>query len=42
MLGDLRLLSLDVIHAGDKTFPMAERARTVALPGLIDDVEALR
>ncbi len=41
-LSDLRLLSLDVIHAGDETFPMAEKVRAVALTRLLDDVQPLR
>lgn len=40
-LADLRLSRLDVIHAGDETFPLAPKIRAVALGRLLDDVPAL-
>lgn len=39
---DLRLDSLDVIHAGDATFPLARGIRAVALSRLLEDVPRLR
>ena len=39
---DLRLKSLEVIHAGDHTFPLTERVRAVALARLLDDLQPLR
>jgi predicted AAA+ superfamily ATPase len=41
-LADLNLTRLDVIHAGDQTFPLAARARAVAIGRLLQDVPALR
>ncbi|MFT3882689.1 MAG: ATP-binding protein [Gemmatales bacterium] len=41
-LDDLRLTRLDVIHAGDITFPMTRNIRAVALNRLLKDVEPLR
>jgi len=38
---DLRLGSLDVVHAGDDTFQMGDRIRAVALGRVLDDVEPL-
>jgi len=38
---DLKLSRLDVIHAGDRTFPLAPRIRAVALSRLLDDVPPL-
>jgi hypothetical protein len=38
----LGLQRIDVIHAGENTFPMAEGIRAVALSRLLDDVEPLR
>ena len=38
---DLRLDRLDVIHAGEHTFPMADRIRAVALDRLNEDVRPL-
>jgi hypothetical protein len=32
---------LDVIHAGDQTFPLADTVRAVALRRLLDDLEPL-
>ena len=37
-LDDLRLERLDVIHAGERTFPLAERVRAVALARVLRDV----
>ena len=41
-LANLGLSRLDVIHAGDRTFPMAPRIRAVALSRLLDDLTPLR
>lgn len=38
---DLKLDSIDVIYAGDETFPLAEGIRAVALSRLWDDLEPL-
>jgi uncharacterized protein len=40
-LADLRLERLDVVHAGDQTFPFADTVRAVALKRLFDDLEPL-
>ena len=40
-LSDLHLTQLDVIHGGDKTFPMGERIRAVAMSRLQDDLKPL-
>lgn len=40
-LRDLELDRLDVIHAGDRTFPLRESIRAVSLDRLWDDVEPL-
>ena len=40
-LADLRLDRLDVVHAGERTFPMGERIRAVAASRLLLDVERL-
>src|SRR5690242_6143891 len=40
-LADLKLDRLDVIHAGEHTFPLAERVRAVALGRLYEDLEPL-
>jgi predicted AAA+ superfamily ATPase len=40
-LKDLRLDRLDVIHAGDSTFPLAPRIRAVAMNRLLEDVPHL-
>ena len=40
-LEDLKLQSLDVVHAGDETFPLAERVRAVALSRLLKDLKPL-
>jgi uncharacterized protein len=41
-LADLRLDRLDVIHAGDDTYPLTERIRAVALRRVLEDVAPLR
>jgi hypothetical protein len=38
---DLKLERLDVVHAGDDTFPLAERVRAVALRRLLEDLQPL-
>jgi predicted AAA+ superfamily ATPase len=40
-LTDLGLQSLDVIHAGDETFPLAKKVRAVACAKLLDDLRPL-
>jgi hypothetical protein len=40
-LQDLNLTRLDVIHAGDKTYPLAPRIRAVSLSRIIEDLEPL-
>jgi len=40
-LKDLDLESIDVIHAGDHTFPMHERIRAVSASRLLTDIEPL-
>jgi predicted AAA+ superfamily ATPase len=40
-LSDLKLTSLDVIHAGEQTFPMARRVRAVAIRELLTHLPAL-
>lgn len=39
---DLRLTSLDVIHAGSQTFPLARRVRAVASARLLTDLPQRR
>lgn len=41
-LADLKLDRLDVIHAGEHTFPMGDRLRAVALARLLKDVKPLQ
>ena len=41
-LNDLRLKRLDIIHAGESTFPIAKRVRAVPLSNLLKDVRPLR
>lgn len=41
-LGDLKLKRLDLVHAGDETFPMGKNIRAVALPRLLDDLQPMR
>lgn len=40
-LADLRLERLDVVHAGDHTFPLAATVRALAFERLLDDLEPL-
>ncbi len=40
-LADLRLDRLDVVHAGDETYPLADQIRAVALRHVLRDVEPL-
>jgi predicted AAA+ superfamily ATPase len=40
-LEDLKLTRLDVIHAGDHTFPLAEKIRAVSLQNLLNDISPL-
>lgn len=37
-LSDLRLKSLDVVHAGERTFPLSRRIRAVAAHSLLSDL----
>ena len=39
---DLRLSSLDVVHAGDDTFPLREGIRALALKRILTDLKPLR
>jgi len=41
-LADLKLNHLDVIHAGDETFPLGEQVRAVALERLLSDIRILK
>lgn len=41
-LEDLRLTSLDVIHAGEHTFPLGAKLRAVAMSRLLKDVRPMR
>jgi len=40
-LENLGLERIDVIHAGDKTFPLADRIRAIPLSQVLDDLEIL-
>lgn len=40
-LADLKLKRLDVIHAGEDTFPLAKEVRAVALVKLLNDLKPL-
>ena len=40
-LGDLRLERVDVVYAGEQTFPLAERVRALALSRLYEDLVPL-
>ena len=42
VLEDLRLTRLDVVHAGDNTFPLHKKIRAVALSRLLKDLKPLR
>lgn len=41
-LSDLKLDSLDLVPAGDGTFPLTNRIRAVALSDLLDVLQPLR
>ena len=41
-LDDLKLERLDLIHAGENTFPLSERARAIPLQRIWEDLEPLR
>jgi predicted AAA+ superfamily ATPase len=41
-LKDLKLRSLDVIHAGERTFCLAKRIRALAFPSLLEDINPIR
>jgi hypothetical protein len=41
-LEDLKLEHLDIMHAGDHTFPLTDRVRAVAVGRLLDDILPLR
>jgi hypothetical protein len=41
-LEDLKLDRLDLIHAGEKTFPLAERVHAMPLHRVWKDLEPLR
>jgi predicted AAA+ superfamily ATPase len=41
-LGDLGLSSLDVVHAGDQTFPLRENIRALSLKRILSDLQPLR
>ena len=40
-VADLNLDRLDVVHAGEHTFPLTERVRALALARLEDDLPSL-
>ncbi len=42
VLEDLDLERLDVVHAGERTFPLARKVRAVAAGELLDQIEPLR
>ena len=39
---DLNLRSLDVVHAGDRTFPLGQGIRAVAFSKLLEDIKPIR
>jgi hypothetical protein len=41
-LSDLKLDRLDVIHAGENTFPLSEKIRAVSWQRLLIDVQPLK
>jgi hypothetical protein len=41
-MADLGLERLDVIHAGDRTFPLGPGIRAVSLPKLFEDIDPIR
>src|SRR5207248_3255544 len=38
-LSDLRLERIDVVHAGDETYPLTDRIRALALSRVLDDLD---
>ena len=40
-LSDLNLRSIDIIHAGDKTFPLANKIRAVSISRLFTDLKII-
>jgi hypothetical protein len=40
-LSDLKLKRLDVVHAGETTFPLAENIRAVSFHRLLTDIDPL-
>lgn len=40
-LDDLGLESIDIVHAGDRTFPLAEKTRAVAFSRMFEDIRRL-
>ena len=42
VLEDLDLERLDVVHAGERTFPLARKVRAVAAGELLNEIEPLR
>lgn len=40
-LSDLALTTLDVVHAGAETYPLARNVRAVAASRLLDDIPPL-
>ena len=40
-LTDLRLDSLDVVHAGAETFPISDKVRALALARVVTDLKPL-
>jgi len=41
-MSDLHLHNLEIIHAGEKTFPLGKHIRAVAITRLLDDIQPLR
>jgi predicted AAA+ superfamily ATPase len=41
-LSDLQLQSLDIIHAGETSFPLGKQIRAVALKRLLEDIKPLK
>lgn len=41
-ISDLKLQHLDIIHAGDATFPLEKHIRAVAITRLLDDLQPLK
>jgi hypothetical protein len=41
-ISDLKLNRLDVIHAGENTFPLSEKIRAVSWRRLLDDLQPLK